>query len=586
MEDKQKKDPICDMCINSCENVKVFSCEHKICNKCLYRILLRSYLKQITTNNTITIDCICKKGKLSMSLDEMNKMLSDLIESSKKEQTEPKKEKYLKCVTHIYKKQFFFCIDCKEDICEDCFLKGGRHFEHKVITTKDYMLSLQNNLSQFPNLNAILSQHEDHINNAYNEYSKKLTENVDSIINELTKYKERILNDVSNKVKLYAPGMKMINLVYKYFNYEMGHLPNDIHELLFLSNTKVILPEMNFHYNQIERDLSDIVRSLSRFKLESLTELKLNQKLSHYRNVQTISNAHDEAISSLCLLDNLRLASGDAKGTVQIWKMTRKGFVAAKKEKKHSNQVNYIINLHNNQFISCAQNEDCIQLWNLSNNDINVKEIKIKEERQKELRIICVTKIQNRSFICFVNDNTFRLFKPQNDTFICSETFIGDNSAIRSIVELTSKNIVASSSNGTFLIFSQDRKLSQIPGHKDGANCLIKMDKSHFASGGEDNKIIIWEEKDKGFIERYTLTGHLFPVKILIYLKDGRIISGGDDSFVKIWVKNNKDTYECYMTLRGHNEGITGIANVEDSTIISASADKEIKMWLGYESLT
>ena len=97
-----------------------------------------------------------------MSLDEMNKMLSDLIESSKKEQTEPKKEKYLKCVTHIYKKQFFFCIDCKEDICEDCFLKGGRHFEHKVITTKDYMLSLQNNLSQFPNLNAILSQHERH----------------------------------------------------------------------------------------------------------------------------------------------------------------------------------------------------------------------------------------------------------------------------------------------------------------------------------------------------------------------------------------------------------------------------------------
>ena len=233
MEDKQKKDPICDMCINSCENVKVFSCEHKICNKCLYRILLRSYLKQITTNNTITIDCICKKGKLSMSLDEMNKMLSDLIESSKKEQTEPKKEKYLKCVTHIYKKQFFFCIDCKEDICEDCFLKGGRHFEHKVITTKDYMLSLQNNLSQFPNLNAILSQHEDHINNAYNEYSKKLTENVDSIINELTKYKERILNDVSNKVKLYAPGMRVINLLYKYFNYEMGHLPNDIHELLF-----------------------------------------------------------------------------------------------------------------------------------------------------------------------------------------------------------------------------------------------------------------------------------------------------------------------------------------------------------------
>ena len=28
-----------------------------------------------------------------------------------------------------------------------------------------------------------------------------------------------------------------------------------------------------------------------------------------------------------------------------------------------------------------------------------------------------------------------------------------------------------------------------------------------------------------------------------------------------------------------------GIANVEDSTIISASADKEIKMWLGYKSL-
>ena len=292
MEDKQKTESICDMCMNPNEKIKIFSCEHKICFKCLYRILLRSYLKQITTNSTISIDCICKKGKLEMTLSEMNTMLNELIESSKKEETEEKKEKYLKCVTHTYKRQYFFCIDCKEDICEQCFLKGGNHFEHKVISTKDYVLSLQNNLMQFPNLDAILSQHEDHINNAYNEYSKKLTENVDTIIKELTRYKERILNEVSNKVKQYEPGMRVINLLYKYFNYEMGHLPNDIHELLFLSNTKVILPEMNFHYNQIERDLSEIVHSLSRFKLESLTELKLNQKLSHYRNGQSLHHIY------------------------------------------------------------------------------------------------------------------------------------------------------------------------------------------------------------------------------------------------------------------------------------------------------
>ena len=39
------------------------------------------------------------------------------------------------------------------------------------------------------------------------------------------------------------------------------------------------------------------------------------------------------------------------------------------------------------------------------------------------------------------------------------------------------------------------------------------------------------------------------------------------------------------MTLREHKEEISGLINVDDNTVISASFDKSIKIWLGYKML-
>ena len=59
----------CNMCLEFNNKYVIFSCKHKICFKCFYKFLLIKYIKDISINKEIKINCVCNKGDLKKYLN-------------------------------------------------------------------------------------------------------------------------------------------------------------------------------------------------------------------------------------------------------------------------------------------------------------------------------------------------------------------------------------------------------------------------------------------------------------------------------------------------------------------------------------
>ena len=60
-------------------------------------------------------------------------------------------------------------------------------------------------------------------------------------------------------------------------------------------------------------------------------------------------------------------------------------------------------------------------------------------------------------------------------------------------------------------------------------------------------------------------------------LPDGRLVSGAEDNLIKIW--DNENNFNCTHILKGHSNVVTRLLVIDVDMILSASADKIIKMW-------
>ncbi|KAJ1550751.1 hypothetical protein HK096_005225, partial [Nowakowskiella sp. JEL0078] len=100
-------------------------------------------------------------------------------------------------------------------------------------------------------------------------------------------------------------------------------------------------------------------------------------------------------------------------------------------------------------------------------------------------------------------------------------------------------------------------------------------------SGSSDKSINVF---DLGLISQsdepaYTLLGHLENVCSLYAEIDNAtgdiiLVSGSWDKTIKIW-----RNFECVQTLTGHTQAVWSVIILKNGSILSASADKTIKLW-------
>ena len=159
-----------------------------------------------------------------------------------------------------------------------------------------------------------------------------------------------------------------------------------------------------------------------------------------------------------------------------------------------------------------------------------------------------------------ISSNMFRLKILNNLTLIHQKNFkdlknnVTLNSdhkkCIRQIIFLDKEELFATASDDACIKiwdFKTHELRKTLLGHTDKILCLIKVGLDKLVSAGNDQKIRIWNYKDKvASSEIKILTGHLGIITSLIELPEEKIISGSYDQTIRFWDLQNWKMYQTY----------------------------------------
>ena len=621
-EEKEEKKYICKICSNK-ENktgkikcIYFEKCNHEICYICLYKLLIHSYIKQISqihkTNNIIKVKCICEIGHKELSIKEIKDILTDLNniisypnlnnnEESMNENYEPKE---IKCELH--KDTFIseFCLECYEPICPKCIDNKNKrrkisiHCNHKTVSYKDFYTKLYSNLLKIPNLKIILDNHKNSLKHSYDEYCELINNKFESIINEIIDIKDKIIKNLKNEYDKYKPSIEAINLLYQYFNYELVLInkETDINQLMFLYNTKISLPEIKFQFSKAEIELDKIIKELNENNLENLLEYKFNSiNAEEYKCIQTISDAHSSNIGCLCILNNKKIASGDYNGNIKIWKSSLNGYRLSQEIKNlYNGAINSMCSIYINKFAVCSPVSNEINIFheNINNEKyINIQKISLDKTDKFFNKINTLN--DNISLIVTTKDYYVNIYQdkiggiPKQNYMKTKYELVESFESIHTkeiniVLHTKNENIITASEDSTIKVWNKDRSYYTLLEHSDSVNVLIEIDNKHLCSGGSDKNIIIWyfNEKENKYTLKQICNGHEFSVIGLVYLNNDKLISASNDETLKIWQRNKYDLYINKITIKGNKLGFAGLTNINNDILVTYSWDKSIKIWI------
>ena len=573
----KNKNSICDICSETNIFNLSFTCKHNICHKCFYKIIIRKHLSDLINGNEIKINCICNQGFYKTKIKEILAILTLLNENT--EMSKKKNKKNEKCEIHNDNILNDFCLDCKEEICEEC--KNENHSNHNFINSKDFIKECKEKLNDLPNLNDLLDNYNEEIKNSYNNFLNKLDEQFNYLMKSIEDYKNYIKQILNEKKDNLINPMKLFYLMYKYYNNEKKNISEDISQLLFLLNTKIILPEINFNFPKIENDIQSLIKLVNNLNIDKPIKLICKEKFLNCKILQNYENAHNSDISCLCVLSNNKLISGDYDGNLKLWKFSINGFNPIQKGKFHNGRINHLIYINYSKFASCSIKDNFILIWKENDKDERYQIIQ-KYIIGKDNWCLCLNILNdNLSLISSFNDNNIHILKNENNEYKEFKNFIGHDRSINSIIQLKTNEIITGSDDQKIKVWKNFSISETLIGHKDYITIIIELNENKICSASSDKKIIIWERKNKNskFQFKFILEGHQESIRTLISLSDGRIISGSLDETIRIWILNN-EKYICNDVLTNNKKGVSCLAKINNEIFISGSWDKSIKVWV------
>jgi len=111
--------------------------------------------------------------------------------------------------------------------------------------------------------------------------------------------------------------------------------------------------------------------------------------------------------------------------------------------------------------------------------------------------------------------------------------------------------------------------------------CIVLVQKGLFACGCNDAKIYVCDDSDgvaAGERDK-VLEGHTQDVTALTVMADGRLVSASADKSLRVW---DVRTGQCLKVLIGHTESVYGVAALDKDLVASCSGDKSVRIWDAY----
>ena len=540
---------------NIFNNLKFIECQHIYCEYCLFRTIFKNNINELIEKNEIIINCKCNKGKLKLSL----KQIDDIIKF-KSNIDEEQDENYIPhCDLHNSDCDLF-CKNCEKYICYSC-RNEPEHKNHKFVLIKILVRMYKEFIKGMPLKFKYSEEFKLNLDKSVDKFCKELAEKTNAVIkniNFLIEELNKIKNDYIKKIKeIQEYGLESLNLI-KSFYFEFYHdlsnidNDNDIFSLRYMAHFNSEIDNFEMKYNiGILKKLEDIKNQSDIFKswIENPFSIKINFREipKTFREVIRALD-HEGSINCLTKIGNNQFVSGSSDNSIKFWNLDDVEFKPYDSIDKFTGTVGTLLLLKDDRLCSTSINENWIKVYE-----------KIKT---------------------FLENNE----KNVNYKYNISLTLSEHKMPVTSIIELENNFLISGSKDEKIIIWKPDGTIfnnyDSIQAHKGGVYSLCKLKDNEFASGGFGGIIKLWKNNNEPIIENnntkyycyQVINGHKDKIRCLILLNNNNLCSGSDDCSFIIWKKNdNNKKYEIFWTKEIKNEKITCLCELKNGFLLTGS---------------
>jgi WD40 repeat protein len=182
--------------------------------------------------------------------------------------------------------------------------------------------------------------------------------------------------------------------------------------------------------------------------------------------------------------------------------------------------------------------------------------------------------------VAFYDAETFKLIKAINfaDVGVAAKF-----SCIVATPKEKGRSFAISDQGGGLTILTPDTHYPSMvfTDHHDGwiSQAAVSADGDHFATGGEDHRLLIWSVFDP--MKPYLVGEHGYWIRGVAFNENHSIlVSGSEDKLVKFWNIDKSENQPAKQPGDRHSSWIRDIAtSLDGSIVVTASRDKKLKIW-------
>ena len=487
-------------------NKKLESSNNILLDDLLYKMLTVDLNKRISWNEYLNHNFFHIKNEENFDLNQFNFL----------------------CEKHLNKKINYYCKDCKNNICENCYIET--HSSHHLIQISKIGFSnkeikIINTLKK--RIDNIINQVNNMKNNIEILYDKikNLKENNsiyknDTPKNNIKEYLKQTLNYITEKLKI-----KEINLKIKSIN--------DIY--LQEKNLKIQITNSNLKKINSLESHDDWINSISTFPSGNIISVSYDMSIKIYDNnlniIQIINNAHNNGILNINIKDENNFVTSSIDKNIKTWIKKEKIYELNKKIlNAHNGVIRKIIYCNNYNIISCSIDKT-IKIWELNNKNEYENIIILTHYNE----IFSLLLIEKKNILISSGFDGTRIWNFNN--LECINYLIDVKCCnYNSMKKIEEDKIIIGEKNGFIKIISliEKRIIKEIENEFTSYGICVIDNKGVFLIGGSSNDIKIYRNDNFECIQ-IVKNAHNYDISDLIELNNGLIASCSYDRNIILW---------------------------------------------------